>query len=217
MATHRIYGMSFASVYVLYVAKVEKKGRTKAELDEVITWLTGYDDAALQAHLDAETLERAEGVRAELLGVAAEDAVAALEEHDACVRLARLESLAAEVVDLRVVRPEHAVARVEHGLGRVVDVPLSQVRRAHVHAHAHASVHGRRRRVPRSCCPCAGGHVGLVGTLPGRCASAPVLTRGGALPGDTWAGHVDDEGEGGHAAPLRRCRKARTFSRSRTR
>jgi len=39
---HRIYSMSFASVYVLYIAKVEKKGHTKAEVDEVIRWLTGY-------------------------------------------------------------------------------------------------------------------------------------------------------------------------------
>ena len=49
--THRIYGMSFASVYPLYVAKVEKKGRTKAELDEVICWLTGYTPEALAGAL----------------------------------------------------------------------------------------------------------------------------------------------------------------------
>ena len=52
---HRIFTTSVASVYPHYVNKVEKKGRTKAELDEVITWLTGYDEAALQAHLDADT------------------------------------------------------------------------------------------------------------------------------------------------------------------
>lgn len=40
--SHRIYGMSFASVYPLLLAKVEKKGRTKADLDAVIRWLTGY-------------------------------------------------------------------------------------------------------------------------------------------------------------------------------
>ena len=51
----RIFTTSFASVYPLYVAKVEKKGRTRAELDEVIAWLTGFDEAALQAHLDAGT------------------------------------------------------------------------------------------------------------------------------------------------------------------
>ena len=44
---HRIYSTSFASVYPLYVAKAEKKGRTKAEVDEVIRWLTGYSDADL--------------------------------------------------------------------------------------------------------------------------------------------------------------------------
>lgn len=43
--------MGVASVYPLYLAKVEKKGRTKAELDEVIEWLTGFDDTALAAHL----------------------------------------------------------------------------------------------------------------------------------------------------------------------
>ena len=52
---HRIFQMSFASVYPLYLTKVEKKGRTKAELDEVIRWLTGLDDAGLAAHLAART------------------------------------------------------------------------------------------------------------------------------------------------------------------
>lgn len=52
---HRIYTTSVASVYPHYVAKVEKKGRTRAELDETITWLTGYDDAELRKHLDAGT------------------------------------------------------------------------------------------------------------------------------------------------------------------
>ncbi|MET9271402.1 DUF2200 domain-containing protein [Kribbella sp. NPDC003557] len=51
----RIFAVSFASVYPLYVAKVEKKGRTKAELDQVIGWLTGFDDAALKGHLEAGT------------------------------------------------------------------------------------------------------------------------------------------------------------------
>lgn len=44
----RIANMTFASVYPMYVSKVEKKGRTKEELDEVITWLTGYDQEKLQ-------------------------------------------------------------------------------------------------------------------------------------------------------------------------
>ena len=47
--------MSFASVYPHYIAKVEKKGRTKEELDTVIRWLTGYDQKALQQHLDKKT------------------------------------------------------------------------------------------------------------------------------------------------------------------
>jgi hypothetical protein len=48
---HRIFTTSVASVYPHYVTKVEKKGRTQAELDEVITWLTGYDEKALGEHL----------------------------------------------------------------------------------------------------------------------------------------------------------------------
>lgn len=47
--------MSVASVYPHYVVKVEKKGRSTAELDEVICWLTGYDEAALKQHLEAGT------------------------------------------------------------------------------------------------------------------------------------------------------------------
>ena len=47
----RIFGISVASVYPLYVTKVERKGRSKQELDEVIHWLTGFDDAQLQRHL----------------------------------------------------------------------------------------------------------------------------------------------------------------------
>ena len=52
---HRIYGVSVASVYPHYVTKVEKKGRTKAELDQVIEWLTGFDEPALSEHLAAGT------------------------------------------------------------------------------------------------------------------------------------------------------------------
>ena len=47
----RIFTTSFASVYPHYVAKVERKGRTQAELDQVIAWLTGFDEAALKEHL----------------------------------------------------------------------------------------------------------------------------------------------------------------------
>lgn len=51
----RIFTVSFASVYPHYVTKVEKKGRTKAELDQVIQWLTGFDEPALSAHLASGT------------------------------------------------------------------------------------------------------------------------------------------------------------------
>jgi hypothetical protein len=55
MAKHRIYTTSFASVYPLYVAKAEKKGRTKAEVDQIISWLTGYSQKELQAQLKKQT------------------------------------------------------------------------------------------------------------------------------------------------------------------
>ena len=51
----RIFTTSVASVYPHYVTKAEKKGRSRAEVDEVITWLTGFDDAELQRHLAEET------------------------------------------------------------------------------------------------------------------------------------------------------------------
>ncbi|MGZ5193364.1 MAG: DUF2200 domain-containing protein [Kaistella sp.] len=51
----RVYRMSFASVYPHYIAKAEKKGRTKAEVDEIICWLTGYDEKALATIIDDQT------------------------------------------------------------------------------------------------------------------------------------------------------------------
>lgn len=55
MAGHRIFTTSFASIYVLYVAKVERKGRTREEVDTVVRWLTGYDDAGLARVIADET------------------------------------------------------------------------------------------------------------------------------------------------------------------
>ena len=55
MAPHRVYKMSFASVYPHYVNKAEKKGRTKEEVDEIIFWLTGYSEAELDTLLKNET------------------------------------------------------------------------------------------------------------------------------------------------------------------
>ncbi|ROS76613.1 DUF2200 domain-containing protein [Cellulomonas sp. PhB143] len=52
MAGHRIFGTSFASIYALYAAKVERKDRSREDLDRVITWLTGYDDAGLRRAID---------------------------------------------------------------------------------------------------------------------------------------------------------------------
>ncbi|KMM38023.1 DUF2200 domain-containing protein [Guptibacillus hwajinpoensis] len=55
MTKHRIYTMSFASVYPHYITKAEKKGRTKKEVDEIIRWLTGYSQEELEAHLEHKT------------------------------------------------------------------------------------------------------------------------------------------------------------------
>jgi len=52
---HRIFTTSVASVYPHYVAKAERKGRTRAEVDQVIEWLTGFDEATLRRHLDEQT------------------------------------------------------------------------------------------------------------------------------------------------------------------
>ncbi|WP_404351859.1 DUF2200 domain-containing protein [Sutcliffiella horikoshii] len=55
MEKHKIYTMSFASVYPHYVTKAEKKGRTKEEVDEIIRWLTGYTQEDLEAVLENKT------------------------------------------------------------------------------------------------------------------------------------------------------------------
>lgn len=55
MTKPRVYAMSFASVYPLYVAKAEKKGRTREEVDEIIRWLTGYSQKGLEAQLAKQT------------------------------------------------------------------------------------------------------------------------------------------------------------------
>ena len=55
MAGHRIYTTSVASVYPHYVAKAERRGRTSAEVDEIVRWLTGYSQAELEAHLERGT------------------------------------------------------------------------------------------------------------------------------------------------------------------
>lgn len=55
MTKHKIYSMSFAGVYPHYVAKAEKKGRTKEEVDEIIRWHTGLSQAQLEEHLEEKT------------------------------------------------------------------------------------------------------------------------------------------------------------------
>jgi len=52
---HKIYTMSFARVYPLYISKAEKKGHTKSEVDEIICWLTGYNQADLEVQLEKQT------------------------------------------------------------------------------------------------------------------------------------------------------------------
>jgi len=55
MTKHRIYTTSFASVYPHYITKAERKGHTKAEVDEIIRWLTGYSQKGLEAELEKQT------------------------------------------------------------------------------------------------------------------------------------------------------------------
>jgi hypothetical protein len=55
MTKHRIYKTSFSSVYPHYVAKAEKKGRTKTEVDAIVCWLTGYSQEGLEAQLEEQT------------------------------------------------------------------------------------------------------------------------------------------------------------------
>lgn len=55
MEEHKIYSMPFARVYPLYITKVEKKGRTKEEVDQVIKWLTGYNEHQLKQQIKQET------------------------------------------------------------------------------------------------------------------------------------------------------------------
>jgi hypothetical protein len=77
MTKHRIYTTSFASVYPLYVAKAERKGRTKAEVDQIILWLTGFSPEAFERQLadksDFETFfaeaPRLNPARAEIKGL----------------------------------------------------------------------------------------------------------------------------------------------------
>jgi hypothetical protein len=54
MAKHRIFTMKFSGVYPLYVQKAERKQRTKEEVDQIICWLTGYDEAGLQHQIESE-------------------------------------------------------------------------------------------------------------------------------------------------------------------
>src|SRR4051812_23722954 len=55
MKTERLYATSFSKVYPYYIAKAEKKGRTKAEVNEIICWLTGYTKKQFEAHLKKGT------------------------------------------------------------------------------------------------------------------------------------------------------------------
>lgn len=55
MTKHRVYAIPFASVYPLYIEKAQKKGRTKEEVDEIICWLTGYDQNGLELKIGRRT------------------------------------------------------------------------------------------------------------------------------------------------------------------
>ena len=57
-SNHRVFGISVATVYAMYITKVERKGRTKAEVDEVIRWLTGHTQKSLDRELENKTTFR---------------------------------------------------------------------------------------------------------------------------------------------------------------
>lgn len=59
MAEHKIFSTAFSKIYPMYVQKAERKQRTRAEVDEIIRWLTGYDDDGLKAQLQKESTLRA--------------------------------------------------------------------------------------------------------------------------------------------------------------
>ena len=54
MSKHKVFAMKFAQIYSLYVAKAERKNRTKDEVDQIICWLTGYDQTGLQNQIEQE-------------------------------------------------------------------------------------------------------------------------------------------------------------------
>jgi len=54
MPKHRVFAMKFASVYPMYVAKAERKNRTREEVDQIVCWLTGYDQAGLRRQIEQE-------------------------------------------------------------------------------------------------------------------------------------------------------------------
>ena len=88
MAKHRIFGVSVASVYPHYIAKAQNKGRTKAEVDEIFRWLTGYSQVELEARLADrttfetffETAPRLNPARAAIKGVVCGVRVETIEE-----------------------------------------------------------------------------------------------------------------------------------------
>ncbi len=99
----RIFTTSFSSVYPHYLTKVERKGRTKAELDQVIAWLTGFDEAALSRHLadgttfedffaDASVNPRASLITGVVCGVRVEDV-----EHPLMQKIRYLDKLVDEL------------------------------------------------------------------------------------------------------------------------
>lgn len=103
-STDRIYKLTISQVYPLYIAKVERKGRTKADVDAVTRWLTGFDDAGIQEQIDAGATfpeffaaapkmnSQADRVRGVICGVRVEDL-----EDPVVQNMRRLDKLVDEV------------------------------------------------------------------------------------------------------------------------
>jgi len=117
---HRIFTTSFASVYPLYVAKAERKGRTKAEVDEIMRWLTGFSQDELEAQLTAKSdfrtvfaQARLNPARAQIKGVVCGDRV----EEVAEPLMREIRYLDKLIDELAKGRPMEKILRPSDGAG----------------------------------------------------------------------------------------------------
>ena len=146
---HRIFTTSVASVYPHYVAKVERKGRTKAELDQVIEWLTGFDETRLQALLAADTTFESFFAEAELnpnaSSITGVVCGVRVEEVDDPL-MQKIRYLDKLVDELAKGKKMESILRQPAGVAGVPRQPgVRRVRPAHGELHRPSSLDGSRR------------------------------------------------------------------------